>query len=185
LFRQSIANRQKELLNVSLHGIETYALTSRSATSEEAALRSKEAEMLLQFVDRASRVDFKGQVLLAGRSAMGSTLLEDGDTLNVPEESNLVSVSGQVVFPSALVYQAGSSIDDYIAQSGGFQENAEQNRIIVLHQDGSVATTGATPVAGDEIMVLPRIDVKRVEVARGISQILFQIAVAARVVLGL
>ena len=185
LFRQAIADRQKELLNVSLHGIETYALTSRSATSEEAALRSKEAEMLLQFIERANRIVFKGQVLLAGSAASAGTLLEDGDTLNVPEESNLISVSGQVVFPSALVYQRGAAIADYVAQSGGFQENAEENRIVVLHQDGSVASAGGEPVAGDEIMVLPRIDIKRVEVARGISQILFQIAVAARVVLGL
>jgi protein involved in polysaccharide export with SLBB domain len=185
LFRPAVAARQRELLNISLRGIENYALTSRSATSEEAALRSKEAELLLQFIDRASRVDFKGQVVLAGKASMGATLLEDGDTLNIPEESNLVAVSGQVTFPSALVAQPGATVADYIEQAGGFQENAQESRIVVLHQDGSVAASDANPVAGDEILVLPRPDIKRVEIARGISQILFQVAVAAKVVLGL
>ena len=42
LFRKSVATRQKELMETSLRGLETYALTARSATSEEASLRQRE-----------------------------------------------------------------------------------------------------------------------------------------------
>jgi hypothetical protein len=38
---------------------------------------------------------------------------------------------------------------------------------------------------GDVIMVLPKIETKNVEVARGITQIIYQTAVAARIALGL
>jgi protein involved in polysaccharide export with SLBB domain len=41
LFRPAVAARQKELIEVSLRSLETYALTARSATSEEAALRQR------------------------------------------------------------------------------------------------------------------------------------------------
>jgi protein involved in polysaccharide export with SLBB domain len=51
LFRKSIAARQKEMLAVSLDKLQTQALTARSATNEEAALRAKEAELVLQFTE--------------------------------------------------------------------------------------------------------------------------------------
>jgi hypothetical protein len=38
---------------------------------------------------------------------------------------------------------------------------------------------------GDEIMILPKIDSKNIEVTRGITQILYQIAIAAKVAFGL
>lgn len=38
---------------------------------------------------------------------------------------------------------------------------------------------------GDEIMVLPKYDSKNIEVSRGISTILYQLAVAAKVILTL
>jgi hypothetical protein len=57
---------------------------------------------------------------------------------------------------------------------------------VVVRQDGSVvAAENAKLQAGDEIMVLPKVKSKNVEVVRGITQILFQIAVAAKVALGL
>jgi len=187
LFRKSVATRQKEMLDVSLHNLETYALTARSSTSEEATLRTREAESILQFVERARKVEPRGQVILANKSTAGQTLLEDGDVLHVPQRSNLVLVSGEVTFPNSLVFDAHASVQDYVAQAGGFTQSADEAKIIVLHQDGSVATNTRrlSLQAGDEIMVLPKITSKRVEVTRGITQIIYQIAVAAKVALGL
>jgi hypothetical protein len=48
-----------------------------------------------------------------------------------------------------------------------------------------VAGAGAIPLPGDEIMVLPKIESKNIEVTRAISTILFQVAVIAKTVLGL
>ncbi|WP_084455380.1 polysaccharide biosynthesis/export family protein, partial [Comamonas composti] len=45
LFRQSVKQRQKELLNTSLRSLETALLTGRSGSSEEARLRRDEAEL--------------------------------------------------------------------------------------------------------------------------------------------
>jgi hypothetical protein len=55
-----------------------------------------------------------------------------------------------------------------------------------MRQDGSVAGAAGLPLQpGDEIMVLPKVESKNVEIIRGITQILYQIAVAAAVVLSL
>lgn len=187
LFRKSVAQRQREMLEASLRSLETYALTARSATSEEAALRTREAEQILKFVDRARAVQPRGQVVLPEQGDAGETLLEDGDVVFVPETSNLVLVSGEVLFPNALVYHPQATPDDYIAQAGGYNQGADKARLIVVRQNGLVvpATDGTRLNPGDEIMVLPKIETKSVELTRGITQILYQIAVSAKVLLGL
>lgn len=187
LYRRSVATRQKEMLDASLRSLETYALTARSATSEEAALRTREAELILQFIDRARSVQPRGQVILAQRDQAPDTLLEDGDIIRVPETSNLVLVSGEVLFPNALVYEPQATVDDYVQRAGGYNQGADKARLIVLRQDGSVVpgTEVARLQPGDEIMVLPKIETKNVEITRGITQILYQIAVSAKVLLGL
>ncbi|TQV61493.1 MAG: polysialic acid transporter, partial [Halothiobacillaceae bacterium] len=54
------------------------------------------------------------------------------------------------------------------------------------HQNGSFSESDDAELQpGDEIMVLPKVDSKNIEVTRGISQIVYQIAVAAKVVFGL
>ncbi|WP_293998673.1 polysaccharide biosynthesis/export family protein [Sphaerotilus sp.] len=187
LFRRSVATRQRESLETSLRSLETYALTARSATSEEAALRTREADLILKFIERAGAVQPRGQVVLDQSDTSRATTLEDGDTIRIPERSSLVLVSGEVLFPNAVVHDAKARVTDYVQKVGGFNQGADQSRLIVLHQDGS-ATTAAESAGvqpGDEIMVLPKIDTKRIEITRGITQIIYQIAVAAKVLLAL
>jgi hypothetical protein len=57
---------------------------------------------------------------------------------------------------------------------------------VLLRRDGSfVDDDRAQPEPGDEILVLPQVGAKNVEVARGIAQILYQLAIAAHVVIDL
>ena len=187
LFRASVAERQREMLDVSLRVLETYALTSRSTTSEEAALRAQEAEQIMRFVERARSVQPRGQVVLAGREGAMDALLEDGDVLVIPERSSLVMVHGEVTQPSAIAYDSRSRVEDYIELAGGTTQRSRDARILLLRQDGTfeVDDDRARPEPGDEILVLPTVGTRNVEVARGLSQILFQLAVVARVALDL
>lgn len=186
LFRKSVAARQKEMLDNSLRSMEAYVLTARSSTSEEAELRTKEADLILQFVERARSIQPKGQIVLAQTQEASDALLEDGDIIRIPETSSLVMVHGEVLFPNAVVYDAQANADYYISQAGGYTQNADSSRLVVLHQNGSFSEDrDASPQPGDEIMVLPKVDSKNIEVTRGISQIIYQIAVAAKVVFGL
>ena len=186
LYRKSVALRQKEMLDSSLRNLEASVLTARSSTSEEATLRGKEADLVLQFVDRAKNIQLRGQVVLADSRWAGDTLLEDGDLIRIPEKSSIVLVHGEVLFPNAIVYDPNASAGDYVAQAGGYTQKADNSRLVVLRQDGSFAEgSGASIRTGDEIMVLPKIDTKNIEITRGISQIIYQIAIAAKVVFGL
>ncbi|HBO76869.1 MAG TPA: polysialic acid transporter, partial [Cupriavidus sp.] len=58
---------------------------------------------------------------------------------------------------------------------------------IIAHRDGSFSDgkKDGTVYPGDEIMVLPKIDFKTRQFAKDVFQILYQIAISAKVVLGL
>jgi protein involved in polysaccharide export with SLBB domain len=186
LFRKSVAERQREMLEVSLRVLERSALTSRSMTMEEAALRGREADQVVEFIDRARQIQPRGQVVLAGREAVMDTLLEDGDVLVVPERSSIVMVHGEVSYPNSIVYDSRSTIDDYVELAGGTIQRSRDTRILLVRQDGTIIEGDrARPNPGDVILVLPKVGVRSLEVARGITQILFQIAVVAQVVLDL
>ena len=187
LQRRSIAQRQKEMLGQALDRLEAQALTARSATNEEAQLRGREAELVLQFTHRARQIEPRGQLVLPDPARAGDTPLEDGDTLVVPERSAQVAVHGEVLFPMAIGHDPARRIDDYIRLAGGPSQQADTSRVLLLKRNGTVVESrgDVVPDPGDELMVLPRAETKRVEVARGITQVLYQIAVVAKVALGL
>ncbi|MFS0754945.1 polysaccharide biosynthesis/export family protein [Noviherbaspirillum sp. 1P10PC] len=186
LYRQSVRERQKTMLQASMKSLETTVLTARSGTSDEARLRREEADLILQWVERAKKVEPSGQVLIAQASSRDRLLLENGDVLKVPSRDGLVLVSGEVLFPNAIAYDITLSLDDYISRAGGYTQNADNSRVVVAHRDGSYSANGAEALrAGDEVLVLPRIDVKSRQIWKDMTQIIYQIAVSAKVVLGL
>jgi protein involved in polysaccharide export with SLBB domain len=185
LFRLSVAARQKEQLEITLNGLQTAALTGRSSTSEEAALRKTESDMILSFIDRARLIVPRGQVVLAGGVA-SETLMEDGDVVRIPERSNLVAVAGEVQFPNSLVYDPNANTDAYVSLVGGYTQRADRDKVMLLRTNGSlVSGDNNKPLPGDEILVMPRVETKYIEVARGITSILYQMAVAAGVLASL
>ncbi|MBI5270599.1 MAG: polysaccharide biosynthesis/export family protein [Burkholderiales bacterium] len=181
LYRRSVAARQKESLDQTLRGLEVTALTGRSSTMEEANLRKTEADLILQFVERARQIQPKGQVVLAAKDQQGETIMEDGDVVRVPEVSNLVAVSGEVTFANTLVYSPSYSVDDYVELVGGYTQRSDRTKTLLLRPDGSIAPSGSVPGPGDEIIVFPKVETKWVEVARGITSILYQLAISAKV----
>ena len=180
LFRRSVAVRQKENLEKTLRGLETAALTGRSATTEEAGLRKAEAEQILQFVERARSIVPKGQVVLTSPNEAGETVMEDGDVVRLPERSNTITVSGEVVFPNTLIYTPGAGIDDYVDLVGGFNLRADHSNLLVLRTNGSVASGSVKLQPGDEIMVFPKVETKWVELVKGVTSVLFQLALTAK-----
>lgn len=186
LFRFSVRERQRQMLAVALKTLESSVLTARSGTGSEAALRSEEAKLVLQWVERAKQIEPAGQVLIAKAAQRDDLLLENGDLIRIPVRDGLVLVGGEVLFPNAVAFDAKLDLDDYISSAGGFTQNADTSRIIVAHRDGSFeAGHRADIVAGDEILILPKIDVKSREIAKDLMTMIYQIAIAARVVIGL
>ena len=187
LFRQSIKARQKAMLQSALKTFESSVLTARSGTNEEARLRTDEANLMLQWVARAANIEPLGQVVVAKSSERDLLLLENGDLIRVPSKNGLVLVNGEVLFPNAVAFNGAYRVEDYIKSAGGYSQNADTSRLVIAHRDGSFdeAASSSTIRAGDEIMVLPKVDTKSRQFLKDITQIVFQIALSAKVVFGL
>lgn len=197
LFRESVKERQRELLQVSLRSLESAALNARSGTSDEARLRQEEADLILRWVERAKNIEPNGQVVISQSADIGDLLLENGDIIRVPVKDGLILVNGEVLFPNAIAFDRNMTVRDYVDRAGGFTNNADATRIIVARQDGSFAEAKGKErilefgkrksaiAQGDEILVLPKIDVKSRQIFKDMTQIIYQIAVSAGVVLGL
>jgi protein involved in polysaccharide export with SLBB domain len=185
LFRNSVRERQKAKLAVSLNSLESSVLTARSSTSEESTIRKEEADRILQWVQRVKSIDPTGQVSIAQAENRDNLLLENADLIKIPSRDGLILVGGEVLFPNSIAYDRSLSLDNYINLAGGYTQNADDSRIIILHRDGSMGdgTAASDLRAGDSIMVMPQVDGKLFQVSKDWIQILFQIGVAASILL--
>ena len=147
-------------------------------------------------MERAKTIEPSGQVVIAQADSRNDLLLENGDLLRVPAKDGLVLISGEVLFPNAVAFDKGLSLDDYVRRAGGYTQNADAARIVVARRDGSFTeasgekglfSMGSAPAvsAGDQILVLPKIDVKSRQIWKDMTQIIYQVAVSAKVVFGL
>ena len=190
LFRKAVAVRQKEMIDQSLSNLEQNILGARSASREEAQLRVSESELLLKFIEKAKKVEPKGQVVLGEFEEEQNVYLEDGDVLHIPSITSLMMVHGEVLFPNTQVFYKYDTIATYIDRAGGFSKNADKSKIIIIHRNGSIenvkkARGNYRKVAllpGDEIMVMPKVNFKSIQLVKDITQILFQIAVATNTI---
>lgn len=197
LFRLSVKEPQRVMLQKTLKTLESAALTARSGTSDEARLRKDEAELILQWVEKAKKIEPSGQVVITQSINRASLLLEKGDVLRVPTKDGLVLVSGEVLFPNTVAFESTLKLNNYIGRAGSYTQNADSARVVIARRLGSFSEAvsergffsrgnGDIPIrAGDEILVLPKIDVKSRQIWKDMPQILYQIAVSAKIVLGL
>jgi hypothetical protein len=185
LFRESVAKRQKELLETNLKELESRTLVSDSATPEEAAIRSKEAERVLEFIKRARDIDFKGQIILSAKEDLRRTLLEDGDRIYIPRKNNLVTIQGEVNIPNTLTYKSGENLKYYVEACGGYTDRANKGDVLLVKSNGKVEKFGRSVgiEPGDAILVLGKTDTKDLLLAKDLTQIIYQVAVGAAVVI--
>lgn len=96
------------------------------------------------------------------RSPDGSDNIElaDGDSIYVPRLPETIRVSGAVANPGHLLYVPGKKSSYYVANTGGFLENANQGAVKIMRVTGEVISAKrrfwADPEVrrGDQIVVL-------------------------------
>nr|WP_241462277.1 polysaccharide biosynthesis/export family protein [Aeromonas finlandensis] len=193
LYRKSVQVRQKEMLGSSLKAFEASILTARSSSEGEAQLRKSEAELLMQWVQRAKEIQPSGQVVLANAPNLEEVRLEPDDIIRIPRQTNLVMVHGDVMFPNAILADEKRTVSDYINLAGGFTQKASNSRILLLHRNGTFSQiekgeledTDLKVTPGDEIFVLPQVETKSLQITKDFTQVIYQIAVSAGVLVAI
>ncbi len=192
--RRSVVERQTELLDESIRRLERSIYTAPASSEGEARIRLQEAELIAQFIERAKDVEPIGKVVVSRKDEVANIRLEDGDEIVIPYQTDLIQVSGEVLIPQAVVFDEGMLLSDYISSVGGFTERADDKQVAIIHANGLVSFldvntssywfNNSSEVAlqpGDQILALPKVDNKILQAVKDITQIIFQIAVAANV----
>lgn len=145
--------------------------------------------------DEIGRVGLDIPRVLRARRDRDNLLLQDGDSIFVPEYSPVVTVGGAVQSPVAVAYVPGRTIDYYIRAAGGATRTADPKRAFVTQPNGGVESRSrflifnrdVTPRAGSVVSVPerdPNATTNWVQVAGSVAQILASlvaiVAVAAR-----
>ncbi|MDQ2129098.1 polysaccharide biosynthesis/export family protein [Leclercia adecarboxylata] len=184
IMRKSVAARQKEMLEDSLNRLERSVFTAPASSDGEASIRTKEAELVMRFVEKARKIQPLGKVVVSDKGVIANILLEQGDQIVIPNKTDLIQVGGEVMMPQAVVYNKSASLEDYVAWAGGFTDRANDSRIAVVHANGLMEfKDGGDVMPGDQILVMPKVDSKMMQSIKDITQVIYQVAVAANVVL--
>lgn len=178
--RKSVASRQKKAIEDSLRRLEQNAYTATSASAEEAQIRAKEAEMLSTFIAKAREAAPDGVVVVGKNRELA---LEDGDVIVIPEKTDVVLVSGEVMMPQAMIWDKDRKLKAYISSAGGFSNRADADTILVLRPGGDALRKPEIILPGDQILVLPSVESKTLQGVKDIAQVLYQVAVACKVIL--
>lgn len=126
----------------------------RTMTEEEkAALKS--ATEILQNAEGMSEEDTNKQLIdpmqteysvgidlekaLKNPKSNSDVVLRDGDRLVIPEFTNTVKISGDVMYPNVVAYNQNMKVRDYITMAGGYADTAKKNKAYVVYMNGTVA----------------------------------------------
>jgi protein involved in polysaccharide export with SLBB domain len=185
--RASVAKAQKTAIDDALFRLERSALLALSASQGEANIRVREAELTQKFVERARLIQPLGRVVTARDNQQRNVVLEADDVIVVPARTNVVRVGGEVMMTQAVMFRPKATAADYITDSGGYTDRSDRSRVIVIHANAEV-TVGDTDIPvlpGDEILIPPKVDTKVLQNAVDVTQVIYQIAVSAAVVIAI
>ncbi len=208
--RESVRKLQQEQINEMIDRLERelvsadYAQASTATSSEDFRLRQNEAEQKRQFIERLREVRAKGRIALRLlppeqlTDAPHDIELEAGDTIRIPSDPRTVQVIGSVFNQTAFVYETGKNHQFYLDLAGGHTRHADTDNIYILKADGSALKVkgGVSPASskwqwgrgtelasGDTIVVPERLErTPWMRNTKDVTQILYQIAVAAGVI---
>lgn len=211
--RVSVQRRQQEVIDRTIRQLEQEVARTAAkegaaaldAEDVEAQRQIVEARRALLATLRKVRAQGRVIVRLRPADALEGTgddlLIEQGDALEVPRAAEVINVVGRVYNATAVVYDSKNRrAGHYLNKVGGPTEDADRDNIFVVRADGSVAT-GATVAQGhlfagrgalldaslepgDTIVVPERLAYPRLmKDVKDITQILYQIAVAAGVLI--
>ncbi|WP_027390072.1 SLBB domain-containing protein [Chrysiogenes arsenatis] len=201
--REEVREQQIRQMRESMARIKQQ-LTVQSLEAAQVGERAEDKQRILQYVDQ---IDRQAQEFTPiGRVAMDipqdleslknspyNIALKDKDTLHIPSFTDTVSIMGEVLNPTTIVWRPDIDLDGYLALAGGFGPTADTKNVIVIRPDGS-ASNGDSLAAGGwwltsrksgiekgtSIVVLPEIrTTSGISIWKDVTQIIYQLAVTA------
>ncbi|WP_207495325.1 SLBB domain-containing protein [Aridibaculum aurantiacum] len=116
-------------------------LNSEKVTKIQEQLKDSTGKVEQEVSRPVDQIAINLSSILANPGGKEDIVMEDGDILNIPKEKMEVRISGEVLFPTRVVYEEDMDLKDYIGRAGGFTDNARKARVYVLYPNGNAAKT--------------------------------------------
>ncbi len=211
--RERVRELQQERIDEMVDRLEIELLSAGTAQATTAA--SQDAARLLQletkqkrrFIEKLRTIKAKGRIAIQSytpEKLIGTPYdieIEDGDSIQIPTNPNVVQTLGAVYNQTAFIYEKGRSVKYYINLAGGYTVNAADADIYLFKANGSAIRAGGGFLglswnseysrweiggmveSGDTIVVPEKLErIAWMRNVKDITQILYQIAVTAGVV---
>jgi len=213
LDQQRVLDEMIETLEQQLYANSAIAVQT-STTAEEAGQKKESVEQVKALIAKLRAARAKGRIAIKMselekfKGGPYDIELEDLDRLTVPDRPSYVQVAGAVYNQTSFVYTPEGTVSAYLQKSGGMTKNADEDEVYVLKVDGTAVSKrncgsgfqfdnethswssgGFMSIKldpGDAIVVPVQTEKTAwLRDVKDITQILFQIAVSAGVVLAL
>ena len=193
--RSELQLREQQQIEELVMRLESDVESAAAASNQDAAEYSASRQALL---DQVRKTEATGRLVIDLESVLADNpdedsdvILRDGDRLMIPQQSQTVTVIGEVQFPTSHIHDPGLDRDDYISRSGGTTADADKRRIYIVRVDGSVISSrggfrsrgGNDIYAGDTIVVPLDADrMSKLSLWTNITTIIYNIGIAAAAV---
>jgi protein involved in polysaccharide export with SLBB domain len=218
--RESVRRVQEEQMRRYMDKLEEDILTlsareaATSLDSTQAAILQQTLAAKRQLLERIRTARPTGRMVINLSEAMAlpssefNMVLRPGDRLLVNHRPDSVNVMGEVYNPTALLFEQGKTVGDYLEMVGGPMESADSGQMYVVKANGSVISkkqegyfglaswdsankrwsTGgfdSVPLDPGDTVIVPKqvVEYPWLRIVKDITQIAYQIAVAAGVVI--
>jgi len=155
--------------------------------SAEAAIAVKELASELSMIEAAGRLVVEADPAVLRARPELNLVLEPGDRLHVPKRPQYVVVSGEVLNPGAMQFEAGKNVKQFLREAGGLSKTADDGRVFLVYPNGVAKPISLAPwsfkaaaVPPGSTIVVPK-DLSpftTLEIIRDITGIFAQLALA-------
>ncbi|MFQ5598550.1 MAG: SLBB domain-containing protein [Nitrospiria bacterium] len=192
----AIDRLEQQLLSKSAVTIES-ALSTEAAQQHQGSMEQRKALIAkMRSAKAKGRMAIRLDELARFQNSPSDIVLEEGDHLVIPERPQQVQVIGAVYNQTAFIFDREHTVSNYLNKAGGSTHLADEDTIYILKVDGTALSKQQTRGfwrrglmskkldPGDTIVVPEEIDrIAWLREAKDITQILYQIAVTAGVLI--
>ena len=165
---------EQQMLQESRKSLSSRTANDPSAAGGAQAQIAAEAESRNRFLQKLHELKASGRVALnvspedKGFAQLPDFRLENGDRLVVPNRPDYVQIFGSVNTESAMFWQPGKTVSDYLEQSG-VSSTADEEGVFVMRANGTVISNsgrwmssvkGQKSLPGDIIVMPEKVDVE-------------------------
>ncbi len=141
LIRKTLIDTQtKQNKNLAESIRTSYASSILTAEDNSSSIQDIElVAKIIEEIEGEGRLVINLDEALAGNSKF-NIYIEDGDTLIIPQATNIINIIGEVRNPNVVNYSESLDTNDYLNLAGGLTQRADSADIFIIRANGSIVS---------------------------------------------